>query len=130
MCRLFSQNSHYGGVHLHVLTQPKIYETVYLLHADILVWKPLKGLLANSEDPDQMPHSAQNVASDHSVHCCYKLTRHPAIGNTPVQRVVVEESTQYKWDKHSSRNEGYSGKYLSSEKDRIHTIPLLKRGLL
>ena len=26
-----------------------------------------------------------------------KLTRHPAIGNRPVQRVVVDKSIQHKW---------------------------------
>ena len=31
-----------------------------------VTWKSVKGSLANSADPDQMPH---NVASDHGLHC-------------------------------------------------------------
>ena len=31
----------------------------------MLVWKPTKGQLANSADPDKKP---QNVASDHGLH--------------------------------------------------------------
>ena len=32
----------------------------------IAVWRPLKGQLANSADPDQM---LQNAASDQGLHC-------------------------------------------------------------
>ena len=31
-----------------------------------MVWRPLKGQLANSADPD---HMLQNVASDQGLHC-------------------------------------------------------------
>ena len=40
--------------------------------------------------------SAENAQSVVKVKK-YKLIRHPAVGNKPVQRVVVEESTWRKW---------------------------------
>ena len=36
------------------------------LNLHIVVWRPLKGYLASSADPDQMP---QNAASDQGLHC-------------------------------------------------------------
>ena len=35
-------------------------------HLPIVVGRPVKGYLANSADPDQMP---QNAASDQGLHC-------------------------------------------------------------
>ena len=67
--------------------------------------------MVNSATPDQTPH---NTASYQGLHCLHslqeflyiyiytviiKLTRHTAIGNRPVQRVVVEQSTPSKWVK-------------------------------
>ena len=39
-------------------------------HLPTLVWKPQKGYLANSVDPDQMP---LNAASDQGLHCLHHM---------------------------------------------------------
>ena len=76
------------------------------MHISIYAQCPVKGILADSVDPDQTP---QTAASDQGLHCLHyiqdfyhilliiKLTRHPPIGNGPVQRVEVEEYTRHKW---------------------------------
>ena len=68
--------------------------------------KPVKGPLANSADPDQMPH---NVASDQGLHCLLtgfsvengikakNSPDTPKITNELVQNIMVEESTNIQW---------------------------------
>ena len=56
--------------HFHIFLPFLQRETSLVTFYPILTWKPVKGLLANSADSDQMPHY---VASDLGLHCV--LTR-------------------------------------------------------